>query len=341
MNEGPIYRLPPIYNVTEVYGQLSEMTDEGLIAAKVPEAWKRTKGKGVRVCVLDTGVDLNHPDLKIAEAFDFTGRRNVFDRQRHGTHVCGYINAQHNDQLVRGGAPEAEMFVGKVLDDFGNGLSPWIVAGIRWATQIKAHVLSMSFGSNQQDPAIIEALHAYVAGGGIPIAAAGNDGQNLVNWPARDKLVIAVGAVDRFGRRAAFSSGGDEIDIAAVGVDVVSTVPGGGVAKMSGTSMATPGVSAIACLAIAHHLAGPDASGTPIRTPADMIEHLKKSAQKFADPNTKQFGPGTIDAEAMIGKDDPIPDPVAPAVREERIGDVVLRWPSTGRGFMEIDRASP
>lgn len=308
---GPIFRVPPVFNYLEIFGQLSESTDWGLEKARFPERWDETLGEGVAVCVLDTGVDLAHPDLKIEDAQDFTGGRNPRDRQRHGTHTAGTINMQHNGVLGRGGAPAAKLYAGKVLDDFGSGLEQYIVQGIRWARRVKADVLSMSFGSTQQSDAILAELLEYVKEGGVPVAAAGNDGLPQSNWPARADFVISVGACDSYGRAAPFSSWGDEVDIAAPGVDVVSTVPGGGLAKMSGTSMACPLVSAAVALMISWKAKnGKWTKGDPTNV-EKALASLKGGAQKFPDPNTKRFGYGLIDAEAMLAMDDPAPvDPV-------------------------------
>lgn len=344
--EGPVFRNPPVYNVSEVSGILAEMVDWGIVSAKLPERWAITRGRGVRVCVLDTGIDLAHPDLLIKEAQDFTGGRNPSDKQKHGTHTAGTINAQHNDMLARGGAPEAELYVAKVLDDWGNGLEAWIAAGIDWATALKADVISMSFGSISRSAMILAALERYVQTGGIPIAAAGNDGTDHSNWPAAAEFVISVGAVDPWGRRARFSSWGDEVDIAAPGTDIVSTAPGGGLLKMSGTSMATPLVAAVACLAKSYHKLQGDKAKTKFGNVYEALANFKAAAQKFPDPDTKRFGAGLIDANAMLALDDPIPDvPAIPPVVgspldpiEFQLGDTIVRSPSKGTGFLEFEK---
>lgn len=307
---GPIFHLPPIYNYMEVVGQLAEIVDWGIAKARVPERWTETLGEGASICVLDTGIDLGHPDLKVEDAIDFTGGRNPRDRQRHGTHTGGTINSQHNGMLGKGVAPSAKLYVGKVLDDFGTGLEGPIAEGIRWATRVGVDVLSMSFGSSQKSEMIQDALLEYVKGGGIPIAAAGNDGRPQSNWPAAADYVISVGACDAYGRAAPFSSWGDEVDIAAPGVDIVSTVPGGGMAKMSGTSMACPLVAGINVLWISWLMKQGKWKKGDGGNLERALENLRKSAQKFPDPNTKRFGYGLIDAEQMLAADDPTPIPV-------------------------------
>ncbi len=333
MLDGPVFHIPPVFDYLEVVGQLSEMTDMGMAKARVPERWGTTLGEDVSVCVLDTGVDLSHPDLKVADAQDFTGGRNPIDRQRHGTHVSGTINMQHNGMLGRGVAPAAKLYVGKVLDDFGTGLEAYIVRGIQWATQNKFDLLNLSLGSPQVSQRILAALEEYVKGGGIPVAAAGNDGRGTANWPAAAEFVVAVGATDAYGRPAPFSSWGDQVDIAACGTDIVSTVPGGGMAKMSGTSMASPLVCGILALAKAYHKKLGDKAKTPLASVYDALALLKARAAKFPDPNTKRFGYGLIDADSMLSPNDPAPVPVEPPGRK-----VLVSVPALG---IEIRQASP
>jgi major intracellular serine protease len=189
---------------------LAETIDWGLAAYNLPAAWRETRGEGVTVAVLDTGVDPQHPDL--AEAIvglrDFTASRGgPVDSHGHGTHVAGAIAARQNDVGLMGLAPACKLLVGKVLGDDGSGDERAIVAGIEWACGQGADILSLSFGSPRPSAAIERALKAAVADGKFVICAAGNDGRpDSVGYPARWTFTIAVGAVDRQGRLARFSS---------------------------------------------------------------------------------------------------------------------------------------
>lgn len=313
----PIFRLPPL-RVEATYAALAETVDWGLAAYRVPEQWKATRGEGVRVAVLDTGIDAGHPDLDgaVEAARDFTDSpRGAEDAQGHGTHVAGTIAARRNEQGVVGVAPGCRLLVGKVLGDDGSGTSPEVAAGIDWAVEAGADVLSLSLGSPDPSAAIRAAIERAVAAGRFVICAAGNEGRdNAVNYPARWETTIAVGAVDRFGQVARFSSRGPEVDICAPGADVLSTFPSGRYARLSGTSMATPFVTGVVALMLAKHrrLGG----ATPVRNNGELREHLRRTATD-AGPvgHDPAFGFGLIDPEALLAAA-PLPDP-APALPGE------------------------
>jgi major intracellular serine protease len=131
-----VWRLPP-YSVEATFVALSETVDWGLANYGIPDQWRQTRGEGVRVAVLDTGVEANHPDLagSIDDARDFTGSRfGSEDRVGHGTHVAGTIAARQNDQGVVGVAPDCRLLVAKVLGDDGSGSGRSVAEGI--ATQL-------------------------------------------------------------------------------------------------------------------------------------------------------------------------------------------------------------
>jgi subtilisin len=338
---GPVFHIPPVYDVMEVSGMLSEFVDGGIVRSKIPERWESTLGEGITAATLDTGVDSAHPDLKVKDAIDFTGGKNPMDRQRHGTHVLGLGNMQHNGMVGKGICPAAEMYGLKVLDDFGSGTEAAIVAAIRWCTKYKIDVINMSFGSTFKSEAVLAALYEYVEGGGIPVAAAGNDGRDKSNWPAAAPFVISVGAVDPYGRAARFSSWGDEVDIAAPGTDIVSAAPGGGAIKMSGTSMASPNVAWTLVLAKAYHKKIGEKAKTPLRNVTDALALLKASAQKHPDPDTKRFGFGLVDASAMLAFNDPVaeePPPTRLSLSVPWMG-IVIEQPAAGAETLTIRKA--
>lgn len=211
--------------------------------------WERgITGRGIRVAILDTGV-ADHPDLpKPIASKDFTGKGNVEDGNGHGTHCAGSVLGRNGI----GAAPEAELIVGKVLSDGGSGGTDGINAGIRWAADQGAHIISMSLGgpgpASEEDRAAL----AYAIGKGCVIfAAAGNAGyrgSNTIGYPGRYDEVICVGAYRQDGTIANFSSGGKEIDIANPGENILSCNYRGGYVAMSGTSMATPNAAGRAAL---------------------------------------------------------------------------------------------
>lgn len=220
-----------------------------------PQAWQAATGKRVKVAVLDTGLDAGHPDL----AANVRGRKNIKfpgwpagDGSGHGTHVAGTIAALNNNFGVVGVAPQAEIYGVKIFDRMGNGYISDIVAGLEWALQNKMQVVNMSFGTNRPSKALEEAVSKCVQAGMVLVAAAGNEGKdNSIMYPARYPGVIAVSAIDQQDNLASFSSRGPEVTVAAPGVDVLSTYPGGKYRTMSGTSMACPHAAGVAALILA------------------------------------------------------------------------------------------
>lgn len=252
----PQYSLPPEELKPQSVVRAMEETkpDWGVVRLKAPDIWaKGNKGKGVKVGVLDTGADLNHPDLKpnIIYSKNHTDSAvGAFDRQGHGTHTAGSIGACGP---LPGMAPECSLMILKVLGDNGSGGVDWIAAGIRDGTDNGADVLSGSLGGSGIDTYIPPALAYAESKGVILVFAAGNSGpgEGTVGYPGRYKQSICVGAVDISLRIAGFSSRGPAVFVSGPGVNVTSTYPGGQYAKMSGTSMATPNIAGLAVLWVA------------------------------------------------------------------------------------------
>lgn len=279
--------IPPRFKVTEVTVTLSEVLDWGLDLLGIPDIWNTTQGEGVKVCILDTGIDYKHPDLKdaIVGMKDFTGSRSgPMDMQKHGTHVAGIIGARANNSGVVGVAPKCDILIGKVLDDNGMGTLDNLVDGIEWALSENADIISMSLGAPSEYSRLNSIIQKAYNNGKILIAAAGNGGrfkENTISYPAKYTECIAVGSVDRSFKRSLFSSYGRELDIMAPGDNVYSTIPGGIYGKLSGTSMATPFVAGICALILSKHKSG--AGRTPIHNNKDMLEHLIKSCKDLGD----------------------------------------------------------
>lgn len=289
--------------------------DWGVKALKSPDVWiTGNKGKGVRVAVLDTGIDANHPDLKsriksTADMKDFSGSPyGVVDRQGHGTHCAGSILA---DGPLPGNAPEADLIAGKVLGDSGSGGVDDIAAGIRWAITRNADVISMSLGGSGQDSFIPPALVEAEAAGVIVVAAAGNEGpgEGTVGFPGGYSKCIAIAAVDVNLKTANFSSRGPAVYVAGPGVQIRSTYPGGQYATMSGTSMATPNVAGVAALWCAAHPEIPKKD-----RPTKFRESLKATAADLAPPGRDTAtGYGFPDAVKLVaGGTTPPPPPPPP-----------------------------
>lgn len=319
--DGPVFRLPPFTVSAEINAQdVSEVLDWGLIAYGVEGAWKITRGHGVRVAVLDTGCDTSHPDLIgqfAVEPRDFTGSSiGAGDVVRHGTHCAGVIAANKNGQGVVGVACEAKLIIGKVLGDDGSGQGSWVAAGIDWAVAQGAHIISMSLGSSANDPRIEAALKRAVAAGAFVIIAAGNSGPfnpGDIDYPARLNLGINVAAINKAGNISDFSSRGPSVTFAAPGEQILSTIPGGRYARMSGTSMATPFLAGAVALLVARHLELGGAAKTPLKRRQDVIDHLKGSALDVATPGfDAAAGWGVVKVDKLIEAEQPAPPVVPP-----------------------------
>lgn len=251
------------YVIEEILENAEKIPD-GIQLMKAPEVWDQgRRGQGVVVAVLDTGCQLDHPDLKcrILGGRNFTtddnGDPNSFgDHSGHGTHVAGTIAAVENGQGVVGMAPEVSLLILKVLDSNGNGSYQNLVNAIDYALAWqgpggeKVRILSMSLGGGTDDPALHDSIVRAARSGVLVVCAAGNTGQVETQYPGSYNEVVGVGAVDFKKQLASFSTMNKEIDMVAPGVDILSTYPDNRYAVLSGTSMATPHIAGAAALII-------------------------------------------------------------------------------------------
>lgn len=239
----------------------------GVALHEAPEIWaKGEKGKGIVVCILDTGIDMEHPDLKdrIIGGRNFTDEgdeQDFSDANGHGTHVAGTIAASENGSGVVGIAPEASLLIGKVLGADGSGSYKGITKAIKWAADWKGEngervrVINMSLGGSYADPKQYLAILYAVSKGIMVVVASGNEGDGAESslefgYPALFGECITVAACDHEKKLAYFSNNHRQVDVIAAGVKVMSTYPSSQYAALSGTSMATPHVSGLLALLI-------------------------------------------------------------------------------------------
>jgi subtilisin len=264
--DAPCYALGGSFQQLLIEDQPSvqaETVPVGVAQVKAPAAWGNSQGKGIRVGVVDTGIDFNHPDLKpnyVGGVSFVPGAPTPMDDNSHGTHCAGTIAAAINGVGVVGVAPQAALYAAKVLDKNGSGQFSWVIAGIDWCIQHQMRIVSMSLGASSAPGALQTVCNAAWNKGLLLVAAAGNaspppppPAPGNVMFPAKYKNVIAVSAIDSANVIAAFSCRGPEVDVCAPGVNVLSTVPGGGYGTKSGTSMACPHVSGVAAVTWGAH----------------------------------------------------------------------------------------
>jgi len=225
----------------------------GLPQIKCPSSWDLTLGSSsVVIAIIDTGVDLNHPDLaaKIVPGVNLVNSNKTPDDDNgHGTHCAGIAAAITNNGIgVAGVAPNCKIMPVKVLDGSGSGYLSTVAQGIRYAANGGAKVISLSLGNSTQSQTLQDAVTYAIGKGAVVVAAAGNDGVSSKFYPAACSGVIAVAAVDSNDNKASFSNYGAWVSVAAPGVRVYSTWMGDSYATASGTSMAAPYVAGEAAM---------------------------------------------------------------------------------------------
>lgn len=260
-------------------------------------AHQSNKGTGVRVAILDTGIDLDHTDLRVAGGVSMLPDIPTADDDNgHGTLVAGIVAALDNGEGVVGVAPEAEIYAVKVLNQSGSGSLGAILAGIEWAVDNQMQVINMSIGSSMEWPTLVQdALQRAWDAGIVIVAGAGNGGNaegtgDNIWAPGRYAPVIAVGATDGTDKRYSLSCTGATLELMAPGVNVNSTARGGGYGGISCTSAASPHAAGLAALLIA--------SG--ITTNVEVRQALRNGARDLGAPGwDPQYGWGLINAGAV------------------------------------------
>ncbi|MFI7423130.1 S8 family peptidase [Nonomuraea sp. NPDC049684] len=284
--------------------------DHSVPQVGAPEAWQAGfDGKGVKVAVLDTGVDATHPDLagRVKQSKVFTGEPSVRDGNGHGTHVASTIAGGDGRKGV---APGAELLVGKVLGDDGSGTLSGVIEGMEWAAAEGASVISMSLGGGATDGTdpLSEAVNTLTERtGALFVVAAGNDGGTYsINTPGAATSALTVGAVDGKDALAEFSSRGPRLDdapkpdLTAPGVAIVAARAAGTsmgepvderYTAASGTSMATPHVAGAAAIVKQRH---------PSWTARQIKDALIGSAKPIPGQQIDDAGAGRLDVARAV-----------------------------------------
>jgi subtilisin family serine protease len=293
--------------------------DPNLTQIGAPAAWDQgLTGRGVRVAVLDSGIDATHPDLQgkvVAEA-NFSDSDSTTDRFGHGTHVASIVagTGARAAGERKGVAFEASLLNGKVLDDFGFGFESGVIAGMEWAASQRARVVNMSLGGGPTDGTdpVSLALNRITAQRRVLfVVSAGNDGPGgqTVSTPGSATSALTVGAVDVQEALADFSSRGPRFgdyamkpDITAPGVDIVAARAAGTslgepvgqwYTRLSGTSMAAPHVAGAAAIL---------AQRWPAWTPARIKAVLMGTAAPNPELGVYQQGGGRLDVAHAVGQ---------------------------------------
>ncbi|MCC3648192.1 S8 family serine peptidase [Cytobacillus oceanisediminis] len=294
-------------------GRVEASLEQSVPQIGAPAAWESGyDGTGVKVAVLDTGIDSGHPDIsgQLDEAVSFVPGEEVTDRHAHGTHVASTVlgTGEASEGRNKGVAPGARLLVGKVLSDEGFGQDSWIIDGMEWAAE-NAKVVNMSLGSSEPsdgtDPMAQAVNNLSKETGSLFVIAAGNTGSEGIGSPGAAEDALTVGAVDKSDNLAWFSSKGPSFgssglkpDLTAPGVGILAarsqyTNQGSGsYMSMDGTSMATPHVAGAAALLAQRY---PDWTGEQLK------EALMSTTKKLEHIKPFEGGTGRLDAVAALG----------------------------------------
>ncbi|WP_431946784.1 S8 family peptidase [Actinacidiphila sp. bgisy167] len=293
-------------------GRAKVQLDTTVPRVGAPHAWEKgLTGDGVKVAVLDTGYDPNHPDLKglVVDSANFTSEPDAADRNGHGTHVASTVagSGAASGGRYKGVAPGARILAGKVCTADGSCDNSAVIEGLAWAARQGAKVVNLSLGdTDTPDTDAMEAMIEAVTRdyGTLVVAAAGNNGASSpVSSPASADRALAVGAAEADDDRAEFSSVGPRTgdsglkpDLIAPGVNVTAAMAGGtsaddGYVAMSGTSMATPHVAGAAAIMFQQH---------PDWTPEQVKRQLMHSTAGAKELGAYYQGAGRVDLARAV-----------------------------------------
>ena len=286
--------------------QLAESTPYGITMVQADDAFflnNQRPDTTVKVCVVDTGYDEDHEDLPgggsnggqpVDGYSPYSGQTWNNDGDGHGTHCAGTIGAVGNNNLgVTSCNPNPDDFsfyIGKGLTDSGSGSSAGVLAAVQRCAASGAKVISMSLGGGGYSIEEDSVYQQLYNDGVLVIAAAGNAGDSTLSYPASYPTVMSVAAVDSNMNRVGFSQYNSQVEIAAPGAQVRSTIPNDGYASWSGTSMATPHVAGVAALVWSYF---PECSNNQIRNVL-----IKTAIDRGSSGCDQLYGHGVVQAKA-------------------------------------------
>lgn len=310
--------------VVQAVGQVLPWGVDRIDAEKVHSY---NKGAGVKIAVVDSGMDYRHPDLdaNYKGGYDFVNNdADPMDDNGHGTHVAGIIAAEDNALGVVGVAPEAWLYSLKVLDSTGYGFISDAIAAIDWAVSNGMHIVSMSLGSDTDSYSLRMACDSAYEAGLLLVAAAGNNA-TTISYPARYDSVIAVGATKSDNTRAEFSGTGQELELVAPGVYIYSTYLNG-YYIMSGTSMACPHVTGTAAL-VFNTAVNPsyDLDGDGVWDASEVRRRLQDTAYDLGSLGRDPlYGYGLVNA--FKAADDVPPSRITDLIASAEYPNIYLKW---------------
>lgn len=284
--------------------QPAEELPWGINRINADATWQTTKGLAVKAAILDTGIDLDHPDLQNnikGNVNTINPLKNGNDDNGHGTHVAGTVAAIDNDIGVIGAGPEIYLYAVKVLGKNGSGWLSDLIEGLDWCINNTIQVINMSLGSSSDNQSFHDAMTKAYGAGIVLVAAAGNSGQSggAISYPAQYLETIAVSAIDQDDRLAYFSSFGPEVDLAAPGVNIKSTYHNGYYKTLNGTSMAAPHVSGAAALVLTTPVGAYDLDSDGAWDPLEVQNKLEATAENLG-LNSNEQGAGLVRADLAI-----------------------------------------
>jgi len=267
--------------------------------------WESTAGSMIKVAILDTGIDLDHPDLwsNIKGGINtIKPHKSADDDNGHGTHLAGTVAAIDNDFGVIGVGPEIHLYAVKVLDKKGKGWLSDLIDALDWCIDNQIQVINMSFGSLEGNQSFHDAIIRAYQAGITMVASAGNNGEDsgLIEYPAFYPETIAVSAVGQDDEFASFSSYGPQIDLIAPGVNILSTYEKGFYATMYGTSMSAAHVTGtVALILTTSPKWGYDFDNDRIWDPDEIRERLLDTAEDLG-LHPHQQGAGLVRADCVL-----------------------------------------